>query len=73
MLRLLDITDDNDDHAYDADCDSSIRNAIKNRCQLDSDNDSAYYTNDGRSEPKATWQQQLRASNVIALSHIGSV
>jgi hypothetical protein len=73
MPRLSDITDDDDDHAYNADCDSGARNAMKNRCQPDSDDDSAYYTDDGRSEPKATWQRQPRASYVIALSHTGSV
>ena len=29
MPRLLDITDDDDDYAYDADCDSGVCNAIK--------------------------------------------
>ena len=30
ILRLLDITDDDDDHAYNADCNSGACKAIKN-------------------------------------------
>jgi hypothetical protein len=44
--RFSDITDDDNDCAYDADCDSGACNAIKNRCQPDNDDDSAYYTDD---------------------------
>jgi hypothetical protein len=71
--RFSDITDDDDDCAYDADCDSGACNAIKNRCQPDNDDDSAYCTDDARYKPKATWQRQPRASYVtVAQSHIGS-
>jgi hypothetical protein len=65
---------DNDDHcAYNASCDSSACNAIKSQCQLDSDDDSAYYTDDACYKPKTTWQRQPCASYVIAApSHLGS-
>ena len=53
--RYSDIADDDDDCAYDADYDNSAYNAMKNRCQPDTDNDSAYYTNDTCYRPEATW------------------
>src|ERR1700738_2356448 len=71
--RFSDITAVDDDHAYDADCDSGARKAMKNRCQPDGDDDSAYYTDDARYKPKTIWQQRSHARHVIAASrHVGS-
>jgi hypothetical protein len=64
--RLSDIIDDNDNCVYDANCDSSACNVMKNQCQLNGDANSAYCTNNACYKPKSTWQQQLCASYVIA-------
>ena len=69
--RLSDITSGDDDCAYDDDCDSGAWNAMKNQCQLDSNDDSgAGYTNETRYQPNTSRKRRPRAMTVQ--SHVGS-
>ena len=45
ILRYSDIADNNNDCAYDTNYDNGTYNTMKNRCQPDTNNNSAYYTN----------------------------
>jgi hypothetical protein len=71
--RFLDIADSDDNYAYDANCDSGASDAMKHRCQLSSDDDSAYCTNETRYRPNKSQQRRLHASSAtIVQSHAES-
>jgi hypothetical protein len=61
ILRFLDIADNDDDSAYNTDC------------QPDSDNDSAYYTDNTCYKPSTSKQKRPRARGAMTVqSHVGS-